>query len=87
MKLRCLFAALGLLLACSVAARADDFSDIQKCPYTYWVPPPAAYGQPPPGAYGYYGPPPGYYAPPPPPPAPPPPVVVLPRFFIGFHFH
>lgn len=77
----CLLPALALLFASSIAGRADQFSQIQNCPYTYWVPaptPPPAYvaGSPPP----YYGPPPpGYYGGPPPPP--------FVHFFIGFHFH
>jgi hypothetical protein len=77
----CLLPALALLFASSIAGRADQFSQIQNCPYTYWVPaptPPPVYvaGSPPP----YYGPPPpGYYGGPPPPP--------FVHFFIGFHFH
>jgi len=80
-RLVCLLPALALLFVSSVAAHADQFSEIQSCPFTYWVPaptpPPPGYvaGPPPPN---YYGPPlPGYYAPPPP----------AVRFFIGFHFH
>jgi len=78
--------ALGaLLLVSSVASRADQFSDIQNSPYTYWVPAPR------PGtAYSlYYYPPPGYVAGPPPPYYYGPPAVYFsgPRFFFGFHFH
>jgi hypothetical protein len=75
----CLLPALALLLASSVAGRADQFSQIQNCPFTYWVPAPTppGYMAGPPPSY-YYGPPPGYYA------GPPPPFV---HFFIGFHFH
>lgn len=77
---------LGLLATAFFAAatgtsRADQFTDIQNSPCTYWVPPSAGYAAPP--AYGYYGPPPVYYYGPPPPPVPPP----IPHFFIGFHFH
>jgi hypothetical protein len=94
-RLICSLSALALLFACSAAARADLFSQIETSPNTYWVPDPTpgpAYAsQPPPGYYGAGGPPPGYYGPPPgyygPPGPPPPPVVVFPRFFIGFHFH
>jgi hypothetical protein len=83
----CLLPALALLLLFPFAGRADPFSQIENSPYTYWVPAPT----PPPPGYmagppqGYYGgpPPPGYYGPPP----SPSPVVVIPRFFIGFHFH
>jgi len=76
----CLLPALALLFVSSVAARADQFSQIQNCPFTYWVPaptprPPGYMAGPPPP---YYGPPPGYYS------GPPPPFV---HFFIGFHFH
>lgn len=64
---------LALLFVVSTTVRADEFDRIASSPATYWVPAPTP-------------PPPGYaYAPPPGP--PPPPVVVLPRFFIGFHFH
>jgi hypothetical protein len=49
----CLLPALALLLASSVAGRADQFSQIQNCPFTYWVPAPTP-------------PPPGYMAGPPP---------------------
>jgi len=77
---------LALLFVLSTAARADEFDRIASSPATYWVPaptpPPPGYAYAPPGPYNY---PPGYYGPPPGP--PPPPVVVLPRFFIGFHFH
>jgi hypothetical protein len=77
----CLLPALALLLASSVAGYADPFSQIQNCPFTYWVPaptpPPPGYVAGPPPSY-YYGPSPGYYA------GPPPPFV---HFFIGFHFH
>ena len=79
----CLLPALVLLLASSVAGRADQFSQIENSPNTYWVPAPT----PPPPAYAYQGGPPPYYYGPPPPPyyyAPPPPPV---RFFFGFHFH
>ena len=73
---------LALLAASSLAARADQFSDIQNDPNTYWVPsptpPPAGYVSAPPPQY--YGPPPGYYA-------PPPPAVYGPPVFIHFHFH
>jgi hypothetical protein len=68
---------LVLLLVSSVTGRADQFTDIQNSPYTYWVPAPSYVGAPPPPYY--YGPPPG-------------PVVIVPppppvRFFFGFHFH
>jgi len=72
----CLLPALALLFVSSLAGRADQFSQIQNCPFTYWVPAPT----PPSPSYYYGPPPPGYYG-------PPPPVVVVPRFFIGFHFH
>jgi hypothetical protein len=80
----CLLPALALLLVSSVAGRADQFSQFQNSPYTYWVPAPTP---PPPGYVA--GPPPSYYGPPPPGyyGGPPPPVVIIPRFFIGFHFH
>ena len=77
----CLLPALALLFVSSVAGQADQFSEIQNCPFTYWVPAPASPGYvagPPPYYYG--PPPPGYYG-------PPPPVVFIPRFFFGFHFH
>jgi len=77
----CLLPALALLFASSVAGRADQFSQIENNPNTYWVPAPT-----PPPAYAYQGGPPPYYYGSPPPPyyyAPPPPV----RFFFGFHFH
>ena len=77
----CLLPALALLFASSIGARADQFRQIQNCPYTYWVPaptpPPAYFAGPPPPYYG--PPPPAYYGGPPPPP--------LVHFFIGFHFH
>jgi hypothetical protein len=84
----CLLPALALLFASSLAGRADQFTQIQNSPYTYWVPaptppPPGYVAGPPPYYYGPYGPPPGYYGPPP----SPPPVVIIPHFFIGFHFH
>ena len=76
----CLLPALVLLLASSLAGRADQFSQIENSPNTYWVPaptpPPPNYMAGPPSYY--YGPPPAYYYAPPPPPV---------RFFIGFHFH
>jgi hypothetical protein len=77
----CLLPALALLLASSTAGRADQFSQIQNCPFTYWVPAPT----PPPPGYAA-GPPPSYYGPPPPAyyGGPPPPFI---HFFIGFHFH
>jgi len=74
----CLLAAV-LLLALPQATHADQFSQIQNSPNTYWVPPPANQGQtqgqpayPQPGyatapPSGYY-PPPGYVASMPPPP-------------------
>ena len=72
----CLLPALALLFVSSVAGRADQFSDIQNSPATYWVPPPPGY---------VAGPPPYYFGPPPPVfYGPPPPFV---HFFIGFHFH
>jgi len=75
MRNLCFIPALVLLLATSVTGRADQFTDIQNSPNTYWVPPPPGYvGAPPPY---YYGPPPG-------------PVVILPpppRFFFGIHIH
>ncbi len=72
-----LLTALVLFAISSVAGRADQFSEIENCPFTYWVPPPAGYvGEP-----YYYGPPPPVYY------GPPPPVVVVPRFFFGFRFH
>jgi len=77
----CLLPALALLSASTVAGRADQFSQIQNCPYTYWVPaptPPPGYVAGPPPPYYYWPPPPGYYS------SPPPPAV---HFFIGFHFH
>jgi hypothetical protein len=81
----CLLPALALLLIFPLAGRADQFSQIEQSPYTYWVPaptpPPPGYMAGPPQAYYGGPPPPGYYGP------PPPPVVVVPRFFIGFHFH
>ena len=76
----CVLPALVLLLASSLTGRADQFTDIQNSPNTYWVPAPPGYVVAPPP--GYYGP--GYYGPPgtvvvvPPPP---------PRIFFGFHFH
>jgi hypothetical protein len=77
MKLCCLAAALVLLFAFNAAGRADEFSDIEKSPNTYWVPAPSGYGATP-GPYPYYGgPPPVYYYGPPP----------VPGFFIHFHFH
>jgi len=76
MRILLFIPALVLLLASSVTGRADQFTDIQNSPYTYWVPAPPGYvGAPPPY---YYGPPPGTVVIVPPPP---------PRFFIGFHFH
>ena len=69
--------ALVLLLASSVTGRADQFTDIQNSPNTYWVPPPPRYVAAPPPYY--YGPPPGSVVVVP----PPPPI----RFFFGFHFH
>jgi len=75
----CLLPALALLFLSSVAGRADQFSQIENSPYTYWVPAPT----PPPLGYVAGPPPPYYYGPPP----PPPPVVILPRFFFGIHFH
>jgi len=75
----CLLPALALLFASSVAGRADQFSEIQNCPFTYWVPAPGYVAGPPPSYY--YGPPPPVYY------GPPPPVLIIPRFFIGFHFH
>ena len=81
-----LTAALVVFAATSLASRADQFTDIQKCPNTYWVPANPKYVTAPPPPYGYYGyygaPPPYYYVPPPVPPPPP-----APSFFIGFHFH
>jgi hypothetical protein len=78
----CLLPALALLFVSSVAARADQFSQIQNCPFTYWVPaptpPPPGYMAGPPPPYYYGPPPPAYYS------GPPPPFV---HFFIGFHFH
>ena len=80
----CLLPAFALLLVSAVAGRADQFDRIENSPYTYWVPaptpPPPGYVAGPPPPYYYGPPPPGYYG-------PPPPVVVIPRFFIGFHFH
>jgi hypothetical protein len=87
----CLLSALALLLVLSSVGRADQFSQIQNSPATYWVPAPTpryagAPGPAYPAYYGYYGPPPGYYyAAPPPPPAPP--VVIVPHFFFGIHVH
>ena len=78
-----LLAAFVLLALSTVASRADQFSDIENSPYTYWVPPAPGYVNAP--APYYYGgpPPPGYYGP------GPGPVIVVPppRFFFGFHFH
>jgi hypothetical protein len=77
----CLLPALVLLLAATCSSRADQFTEIQNNPDTYWVPAPpgSAAPGPPPGYYGaYYGPPPPYYYGPPPPPV---------RLFFGFHFH
>jgi len=68
----CLLPALALLLVSSGAGRADQFSDIQNSPYTYWVPAPPL----PPGYVA--APPPAYYY------HPPGPAV---HFFFGFHFH
>jgi len=83
-RFACLLPALALLLASSVAGRADQFNQIQNCPFTYWVPaptpPPPGYMAGSPQPYYYGSPPPGYYG-------PPPPIVFIPRFFIGFHFH
>ncbi len=75
----CLFAA-ALLLALPQISHADQFTQIQNSPNTYWVPAPAGQGQaqaPNPqsgsgaGPYAYYpqpgyvaGPPPYYYGPP-----------------------
>ncbi len=79
-SLVCLVPALALLVASSPAGRADQFTQIQDCPYTYWVPAPTpGYAAAPPPPYYYGPPPPGYYSSPPPPP--------LVHFFIGFHFH
>jgi len=95
-RIACLLALGALLLLSSAAARADQFSDIQNCPFTYWVPtqtPGTAYS---PYYTPSYYPPPGYAAGPPPPYyyyGPPPyaygPRVYYggPRVFIGFHFH
>ena len=69
--------ALVLLLATAATGRADQFTDIQNCSQTYWVPAPPGYVAGPPPPY-YYGPPPGQVVILPPPP---------PRFFFGFHFH
>lgn len=75
--------AVVLLLATAATGRADQFTDIQNSPHTYWVPAPPGYVAAPPPYY--YGPPPYYYGPPPgsvvvvPPPPP--------RFFFGIHFH
>ncbi len=54
--------------------RADEFSEIAKSPYTYWVPAPP----------GYVAGPPTYYYP-----AAPPVRIYVggPHFFFGFHFH
>ena len=54
----CLLPALALLLVSSGAGRADQFSDIQNSPYTYWVPapPPAYYYHPPgPAVHFFFG--------------------------------
>jgi hypothetical protein len=77
-------AAFVLLAVSTIASRADQFSDIENSPYTYWVPPAPGYVNAPPPPYYYGGPPPpGYYGP-----APGPVIVVPPpRFFFGFHFH
>ena len=76
MRNLCFIPALVLLLATSVTGRADQFTDIQNSPYTYWVPARPGYVAAPPPYY--YGPPPG-------------PVVIIPpppvRFFFGVHFH
>jgi hypothetical protein len=80
-----MLAAGALLSLTTVASRADEFSRIENSPATYWVPAPTPGDMadaPPPYYYG--PPPPGYYYGPPP---PRPPVVIVPRFFIGFHFH
>ena len=79
MKLSSLCAALVLLLAFAATGRADEFSDIQNNPHTYWAPAPNVYGGAP-DPYSYYGSPPPviFYGPPPPPP---------PAFFIHFSFH
>jgi hypothetical protein len=84
-----MLAALALLSLSTVASRADEFSRIQTSSETYWVPAPTPHPvyvavAPPPPPYYYGPPPPGYYYGPPP---PRPPVVIIPRFFIGFHFH
>jgi hypothetical protein len=91
MRLFAVLPALALLMASTLAGRADSFSAIENNPSTYWVPaptpPPPGYAQQPgPGPYygspysnGPYGPPPpGYYY------GPPPPRV---HVFFGFHFH
>jgi hypothetical protein len=86
-RLVCLLPALALLLGSSVAGRADQFTQIQNNPNTYWVPaptptpPPPGYMAGPPPPYYYGPPPPGYYGP------PPPPVIIIPRFFFGIRFH
>ena len=81
-----LLTVVALLLLSAGASRADEFSRIQNYPDTYWVPaPPSDYYGSAPQPYYYGPPPPGYYYGPPPPPRPP--VVIIPRFFIGFHFH
>jgi len=82
-RIVCLLPALALLLISSIAVQADQFSDLRNNPNIYWVPAPT----PPPPGYVAGPPPPYYYGPPPPGYGPPPPVVVVPRFFIGFHFH
>jgi hypothetical protein len=84
-RLVCLLPALALLLGSSLAGRADQFTQIQNNPNTYWVPaptpPPPGYMAGPPPPYYYGPPPPGYYGP------PPPPVIIIPRFFFGIRFH
>ena len=75
----CLLPALALLFVSSLTGRADQFTDIENSPNTYWVPPPPGYvAGPPPPPYYYGPPPPGYYYRPPGPPV---------HFFFGFHFH
>ena len=68
-----LISAVALLTVTSGTGRADEFSDIANCPYTYWVPAPAYATAPPP--YYYYGSPPVHV------------YVGGPRFYFGFHFH
>ncbi|HEV3273071.1 MAG TPA: hypothetical protein VGZ93_12900 [Candidatus Methylacidiphilales bacterium] len=73
-RLARLLPALALLFVSSLAARADQFTQLQNSPYVYWVPAPT----PPPPGYVAAPRPPVFYG------GPPPPAV---HFFFGFHYH